>query len=127
MDAGWQVWRVRRSEGKVYFRPVESNDPSPDRSRPPHTTQRAGVEDAGAPFARDDDIVVSKAALRGGAIRLLEDFSDAHGGSLAEAIAGILNGLVLERRRQLLERFPKTGAPSPVDSAELIRHDRDAR
>jgi hypothetical protein len=95
---------------------------------PPHVSlPRAGVEDAGAPFARDDDLVVSRAALRGGAIRLLEDFSEAHGGGLADAVVGILNGLVLERRRQLLERFPKTGAPSPVDSAELIRRDRDAR
>jgi hypothetical protein len=71
--------------------------------------------------------MVSKSAMRGSAIRLLEDYCEANGGSLGEAIAAVLNALALERRRQLLERFPKPGAPSPVDSAELIRHDRDAR
>ena len=123
MDAGWKVWHVQKSNKKVHFKPI------PEEPQPPpaDASLRGGVEDAGAPFARDDAIVVSRAALRGGAIRLLEDFSEAHGGGLADAIVGILNGLVVERRRQLLERFPKTGAPSPVDSAELIRQDRDAR
>jgi hypothetical protein len=127
MDAGWQVWHVSLSEKKVYFRSIQTEEPPIARPVTYHASPRAVVEDGGAPFTRGDEIVVSKAALRGGAIRLLEDFSEAHGGSLADSIAGILNGLVLERRRQLLERFPKTGAPSPVDSAELIRQDRDAR
>jgi hypothetical protein len=117
MDAGWRVWHVRRSEKKVYFRP---NNPE---SRP----SPAGVAEAAAVFVDDDSIVVRTSAFRGGVMRLLEDYCEANGGDLADAVAAILNGLALERRRQLLERFPMTGAPSEVDSADLIREDRDAR
>ena len=58
---------------------------------------------------------------------MLEDYQEAQGGSLADAAAALLNAVFVERRRPLLERFPLTGRPSTIDSADLIREDRDAR
>jgi hypothetical protein len=122
-SAGWRTAQVDVGGERVTFeRSVTERSPAASEPAP-----QGGMQDTGASFARDDAIVVSKAALRGSAVRLLEDYCEAHGGNLGDAVAATLNGLVLERRRQLLKRFPKTGAPSPVDSAELIRRDRDAR
>ncbi len=60
-------------------------------------------------------------------MRLLEDYREGNGGTIAEAVATVLNGMAIERRRQLLERFPRVGSPSGADSAALIREDGDAR
>lgn len=115
MDAGWQVWHVRRSEKKVYFKPLE-----PDA--------HVGVAETASPFVGTERvIVVRNNSLRGSAIRLLEDYREEHGGDLGDAIAGILNAMALERRRQLVDWF-RTNAPKVAgDSTELIREDRDAR
>jgi hypothetical protein len=58
---------------------------------------------------------------------LLEDYRDAEGGSLADAVVGLLNAMALERRRQLVDWFRANSPKVPGDSAELIREDRDAR
>lgn len=117
MDAGWQVWRVRRSEGKVYFRSckVELRTPS------------AGVSETATQFVGDDAILIDRAALKGGVIRMLEDYREAHGGDLAGAAAGLLNELALERRRQLLDWIRANAPKVPGDSTDLIREDRDSR
>jgi hypothetical protein len=126
-DAGWRTSRVDLAGERVTFvREVARSGPAQPFGEPPLRAV-TGVEDAGAPFERDDAIVVQRAALRGGAMRMLEDYCEAQGGDLAQAVVSLLNGMALERRRQLLERFPMQGAPSDVDSAALIREDRDAR
>ena len=117
MDAGWHVRHVRRSEEKVYFRFGEAESQAPS----------ASVSDTAAPFVRDDAIVIDKAALKGGVIRMLEDYREAHGGNLAEAAAGVLNEIALERRRQLLDWIRVNAPKVPGDSTELIREDRDSR
>lgn len=123
MSAGWRTAQVDVAGEKVTFeRFIQRPTPAA-----PYPEPQATVEDTGAEFARDDAIVIKRAALRGGAIRLLEDYCEENGGDFGDAVASILNGLVVERRRQLLERFPMTGPPSAVDSADLIREDRDAR
>ena len=118
MDAGWQVWHVRRSEKKVYFRPrnIEPGPPTP------------GVAESVALFVDDGSVIpVRTSSLRGSAIRLLEDYCEENGGNLANAIVGLLNSMALERRRQLVDWF-RANAPSvPGDSSDLIREDRDAR
>lgn len=121
MSAGWRTAQVDVPGEKVTFERVMPGA-APDVGH-----AAAGVEDAGAPFERDDVIVIQRAALRGGAMRMLEDYCEAQGGDLAQAVVSLLNGMALERRRQLLERFPMQGAPSDVDSTALIREDRDAR
>jgi hypothetical protein len=114
MDAGWQVWHVRRGEEKVYFRPV--------------SIEAAGVSDVGAPFVRDEGaILVQKDSLRGSAIRLLEDYCEENGGTLADAIAAILNAKALERRRELVDWFRAKSPLVSGDSTDLIREERDAR
>jgi hypothetical protein len=123
-DAGWRTTRVDLVGERVTF--VREAAPGVRFGEPP-SHAAAGVEDAGAPFERDDAIVIQRAALRGGAMRMLEDYCEAQGGDLAQAVVSLLNGMALERRRQLLERFPMQGAPSDVDSAALIREDRDGR
>jgi hypothetical protein len=118
MDAGWQVWRVRRSEGKVYFRPFEASA----------QLAQTGVSETSAPFVGGESvIVIQKRNLRGAAVRLLEDYCAENGGDTADAIVALLNTMALERRRQLLDWFRANGPTIPGDSTELIREDRDAR
>jgi hypothetical protein len=122
MEAGWRARHIDVPGEEVSFERVIR--PS---TAGPAPASIAGVSDAGAPYRIDDPIVVDRAALRGGAIRMLEDYRDAEGGSLGDAAAHMLNSMAFERRRQLLD-WIKSNAPSvPGDSADLIREDRDAR
>jgi hypothetical protein len=114
MDAGWRVWQVQRSQEKVYFRPAAAAP--------------VGVSDIKTPYVGDERLIsIPRSSLRGSAMRLLEDYREGNGGTIAEAVATVLNGMAIERRRQLLERFPRVGSPSGADSAALIREDGDAR
>lgn len=118
MDAGWQVWQVRRAQKKVYFRPL---DAAP-RAAP------AGVSETAAPYVGDESvIVIQRRDLRGAAIRLLEDYREEKGGTIAGAIVGLINSMALERRRQLVDWFGANAPKVPGDSTDLIREDRDAR
>jgi hypothetical protein len=116
MSVGWRTCDVDVPQGMVSFERLEP-DPAP----------MVSVQEPGGPFVTDDAILIRRDALRGGAVRMLEDYQEAQGGSLADAAAALLNAVFVERRRQLLERFPLTGRPSTIDSADLIREDRDAR
>jgi hypothetical protein len=122
MGAGWRACQVDVPAEQVSFERAAARGGTHERQ-----DGYAGVSENGAAFVADDPIIISRSALRGGALRLIEDYRDARGGSLADAAAGLLNGIALERRRQLLERFPLVGKPSSIDSADLIREERDAR
>jgi hypothetical protein len=87
----------------------------------------AGVSETAPPFVGNDAIVIRKGDLRGGAVRMLEDYREAHGGDLAEAATGLLNEIALERRRQLLDWIRNNAPTVSDDSTDLIREDRDAR
>jgi len=122
MNAGWRTAQVDVPGEQVTFERI-SRGPSPAAPEAP----QPGVEDSGAPFARDDMIVINKASLRGGAIRMLEDHCEAHGGDLAGAATSLLNEAALERRRQLLDWIRANAPKVPGDSTDMIREDRDAR
>ncbi len=77
--------------------------------------------------SREDTIQLRRHALTGAARRLLEAHAAARGCSQAEAVAELLARAAAETKRQSLERFPLDGERSAVDSADLIREDRDAR
>ena len=123
MSAGWRTAQVDIGGEGVTF---ERFWPSPAASSAalPH---QGGLQDTGAALTRDDAILVPRAALRGGALRLLEDHCKANGGALGDAVAAILNGLVVERRRQLAEHFKAISPRLTDDSTDIIRADRDAR
>jgi hypothetical protein len=122
-DAGWRTSRVDMSGEHVTFIRDGAIGAAHERQfEPSH-----GVEETGAAFARDDVICVNKSALRGGAIRVLEDYCEAHGGTIADAAAHLLNEIALERRRQLLDWIRANAPKVSGDSADLIREDRDAR
>ncbi|HEY1753098.1 MAG TPA: hypothetical protein VGG29_17700 [Caulobacteraceae bacterium] len=121
MDAGWRACQVDVAGEQVSFERIGRQRAGAAGS------EQAGVSESGAVFRLDEAIVIDPAALRGGAIRMLEDYRDAHGGSLADAAIGLLNAMVLERRRQLVEWFGANAPKLPGDSTELIREDRDAR
>jgi hypothetical protein len=123
MSVGWRTAQVDIGGERVTFERCSPRD----SLAPLQPAQQAGVADTGAAFARDDMIAVPRAALRGGAIRLLEDHCEASGGNLGDAIAAILNGLVVERRRQLVEHFKAISPRLTDDSTAIIRADRDAR
>jgi len=123
MDAGWRACQVDVSGEQVSFERERS------RVRVREAAGRAaeGVADEGAAFRRDDAIVIDSAALRSGALRMLEDYAEATGCDLSTAVAHILNDMALERRRRLVDWF-RTNAPRvPGDSTDLIREERDAR
>jgi hypothetical protein len=44
-----------------------------------------------------------------------------------EAVTGLLAEAAIERRRQILDRFPLTGQRSKIDSTDLVRAERDAQ
>lgn len=119
MGAGWRTCQVDVPGEKVSFERVHRPSTSRDFDETPVGVAETAVG--------DEAIVVSRSALRGGVLRLLEDYRESQGGSLADAIVGLLNAIALERRRQLLDRFPLQGPRSPIDSTDLIREDRDAR
>jgi hypothetical protein len=83
--------------------------------------------DTGASLAGAETIVISKAALKSGAIRMLEDYREANGGDLADAATNLLNEIALERRRQLLDWIRANAPIVPGDSTNLVREDRDSR
>ncbi|HLY81119.1 MAG TPA: hypothetical protein VKQ70_17200 [Caulobacteraceae bacterium] len=97
-----------------------------ESARRPSAAPQGGFAEAAAPFI-DDAIVIQKAALRGGVMRMLEDYRDAHGGDLADAAAGLLNEAGLARRRQLLDWVRANAPKVSGDSTDLIREDRDSR
>lgn len=127
MNAGWKVAEVNLSGEEVCFQRAVPDAPPPAaaaRAKATGVAEPGKLSAAGPAVA--DVIVVARDTLRGSTVRLLEDYCEANGGSFGEAIAAVLNGTALERRRQLLERFPLTGPRSPIDSAKLIRQVRDA-
>lgn len=126
MSAGWRTAQVDVQGERVTFERT-ARRPSASAPAAPQRGLQAGVEDAGDPFERDDIIVINRAALRGGAIRMLEDYREAHGGDLAFAATSVLNEIALERRRQLLDWIRANAPKVPGDSTDMIREDRDAR
>jgi hypothetical protein len=122
MSAGWRACEVDVAGEQVSF------ERTVWRREAPRTSQdRVGVAEPGAAFVADDVIVIDRAALRGGALRLLEEHRETHGGSLGEAAAAVLNEIVMERRRQLLDWFRTHSPRVPGDSTDIIREDRDGR
>jgi hypothetical protein len=121
MGAGWRTCQVDVPGERVSFERTVGN------RNAQHEAERPGVAEPGAALVPDDSIIVRQSDLRGGAMRLLEDYREGQGGSLADAVVGLLNAMALERRRQLLDRFPMRGPTSTIDSTDLIREDRDAR
>jgi hypothetical protein len=121
MDAGWRTCQVDVAGGQVSFERMAKG------AAADLAADQAGVSDNGAAFRFDAAIVVDASALRGGAMRILEDYRDAEGGSLGDAVVGILNAMALERRRQLVDWFRANSPSVPGDSTALIREDRDAR
>ena len=113
MNAGWRTCQVDVPSGAVSF----------ERARP----ARGAVEETTTPFVFDGVIEIDRAALRGGAIRLLEDYCKEKGCSPSEAAAGLLNDMVIERRRRLVDWFRENSPRVSDDSTDIIRAERDAR
>jgi hypothetical protein len=126
ISAGWRTAQVDVAGEQVTFERSTREPPGPVPAIGP-AEAGSGVRDSSVPFMRDDVITITKTALRGGAIRLLEDYCEENGGTLADAVAAILNGMALERRRQLVERFKAISPRLTDDSTDIIRADRDAR
>lgn len=122
MDAGWRTRDVDVGGENVSFERLNRGNDGAARG-----AESPGVSDAGSGYLLDDPIIVDRAALRGGAIRMLEDYREAQGGSLGDAAARMLNSMALERRRQLLDWVKLNSPKIPGDSTDLIREDRDAR
>ena len=114
MSAGWRTCQVDVPGGAVSF----------ERAR---QLGHGAVEETAPPFVFDGAIEVDRAALRGGAIRLIEDYGREKGCSPAEAVVGLLNDLVIERRRRLVDWFRENSPRVSDDSTDIIRAERDAR
>lgn len=70
---------------------------------------------------------LDRSRLQAGAIRMLEDIAEEHGGSLDDAAVVLLNEAARRRRKATLSWFADNTIASDVSSAELVRGDRDAR
>jgi hypothetical protein len=126
MSSGWRTAQVDVAGEQVTFERL-ARRPSPvaPAARPPDP--RPDVVGTGTPLAKDEKIMINKAALGLGAIRMLEDYREAHGGDLADAATSLLNEIALERRRQLLAWIRANAPRVPGDSTDIIREDRDSR
>lgn len=122
MSVGWRTCQVDVPGEKVSFERVSTQSSETNSDQAPN-----GMAETGSAFVSDEPILLDREALRGGALRLLEDYRDEQGGTLADAAVAVLNAVALERRRALLKRFPLAAESSDVDSTDLIRAERDAR
>src|SRR5579863_9520838 len=103
LDAGWRTCQVDVAGEAVSFERISSGDAS---------GVAPGIAEGAAPFLHDA-IVIDRAQLSNGAIRLLEDYSEAEACDLSTAVAKMLNQMALERRRQLIEWFRANVPPVP--------------
>ncbi|HEY2707697.1 MAG TPA: hypothetical protein VGI95_06545 [Caulobacteraceae bacterium] len=124
LDAGWRTCDVDVPGEQVSF---ERGAPTRPLMPEPPLDAVSGFAESAADFVADDSIVIARSDLRGGAIRMLEDYCEEKGGDLAGAIVGLLDEMALERRRRLIAWFRENSPRVPGDSTDLIREDRDAR
>jgi hypothetical protein len=124
-DAGWKTAQVDMTGEQVTF--VREAEPGRNGGRSGPPLEPAGVGETGVPFD-SEFITLDPNDLSRSALRLIEATAEEIGGSRAEAAARLLDWVVLERRRQMLEAFRAKAGPLPPgepDSVELIRRDRD--
>jgi hypothetical protein len=114
MRPGWKTARVDLAKERVIF---VKEEPDGGGAR---SVIASGRSEAG-------QVVIQLTDLSGGARALLERHATELGCSLEQAIADLLAQAAIDRKRRLLERFPLSGQRSSLDSADLIREDRDAR
>ncbi len=92
MAVGWKTGRVDLAGETVGFERGRADEPAP---------AFRGSSGAG----EDDDLRLARAQLSPAARRLIKDFADERGGTLAEAVAAVVNAVAAERRRQLGQQF----------------------
>jgi hypothetical protein len=116
MRAGWKTTRVDIPRERVVF--VRGDSPAP----PERTANKPTIA-----ATENDEFVIRMERLAPTARALLLRHAAEQACSLEQAVSDLLAQADLDRRRRLLERFPLTGERSGVDSADLIREERDAR
>jgi hypothetical protein len=84
---------------------------------------------AGEPGFQSEDGagVLRRADLPEAVRRLVDERTRESGCTFLEAVTGLLAEAAIERRRQILDRFPLTGQRSKIDSTDLVRAERDAQ
>lgn len=112
-EAGWKTARVDLGGEKVTF--VRERAPGSDEDST--LGSKASV----------DSVTVPLAALSKTALRLVDDVAEESGCDRVRAIAAILDGCAIERRRRLLESFCIGSPRAEFDSVLAVREDRDAR
>jgi hypothetical protein len=123
MGAGWRTCQVDVPGEAVSFERVEPFRTTPADPQP----DQPAVEKTATAFVVDGAIIIDPAMLRGGAMRMLEDYCEEQDCGLAEAVTGLLNAMALERRKQLIDWFRIHSPPAGSDSTAIIREERDAR
>lgn len=117
LSIGWKTTQLDLVKQRVVF--VRDRDAS-----------MLGVRESGSPYLRPDlegAVMVQANVLSPIAKALVQRHMSEQAVSAEQAIADLLHQAAMDRRRRLLDRFPLVGAPSSVDSVDLIREDRDAR
>jgi hypothetical protein len=112
-EAGWKTSRVDLGGERVTF--VRDNGPM----------EQTGVSEGAAAWEGVDSL--SLGSLPQGVQRMIDDWAEQAGINRPAAAAAILEAAALERRRQLLENFPRPVMPPGYDSTAIIRADRDSR
>lgn len=121
-DAGWKTADVDMGGERVTFVRDKGAQAVGGRAE-----RDAGVREQGAPFD-DDAVVLRRPELSRSAARMIDETAEALGLTKAAAIARLLDEVVFERRRRMMEGLrAKAGRlpPGSPDSVELIRQDRD--
>lgn len=120
-DAGWRTAEVDMAGEQVTF--VRENGKREVAPGP-------GIAEAGASYVApplSGPITLNPDVLSHSAKRLIEETARESDISTSEAIASLLDWVVLERRRKMIQEFRAQTGPVSGDSVQMIRELRDSR
>jgi hypothetical protein len=119
MDIGWRTRALDlASESIVFERGIGTSESA---------TEFRHAATAAPKAESADPVTFDRAKLNIAARRILDDYTVRFGGDVQAALDLALEEARIAYRQRLLDRFPRSGRVSAVDSVDLIREDRDAR
>lgn len=113
LDAGWRTSDLDLVGQAVTFR----------------REAERGLAESGTPFEHPkvETLALDIAALSSAALKLVHEEAQRLSVGPSQAVAALLNGMAMKRRRTLLDWFARASPLSALDSVDLVREGRDER
>jgi hypothetical protein len=120
MGAGWRVWRTDLNSERVEFERIVSKQGDGVQEAPSTYRHHASRSDA------MDLVTFDRSKLNVAARRILDDYTAEFDGDVQRALDKALEEARIAYRKRFMDSIPR-GAPTTVDSVDLIRDGRDGR